>query len=109
MLTTNHHECEKKKLFDEDDDFDEDNDNENDDEDEQLNVLEPVRGLFADEIHPNVIEMFRSYQPDFQLIDFLQKHQISSQYDYIRLINFIRREVKAKARRSIDRSILASV
>ena len=64
-------------------------------EGEEINVLEQVQGLFSTEIFPDVIEMFRTYQNEFDLLKFLQKHQIVSQYDYIRLINYIRREVRS--------------
>lgn len=78
-----------------DDDNDENNEDIwNDEEDEeQINVLEQVQGLFSTDIYPNVIEMFRAYQPQFDILDFLKTHQIVSQYDYIRLINYIRLEV----------------
>lgn len=64
-------------------------------EGEEINVLEQVQGLFSTEIFPNVIDMFRTYENEFNLLKFLQKHQIVSQYDYIRLINYIRREVRS--------------
>lgn len=87
MLTTNHHECEQK--------FSDDDENESDEgEEEQVDVLEPVRSLFSDEIFPNVVEMFRSFEPNFNLIEFLEKNRITSQYEYIRLINYLRRHVK---------------
>lgn len=73
----------------------EDDDDEEIGEGEEMNVLEKVQGLFSTEIFPDVIEMFRAYQNQFDLLKFVQKHQIVSQYDYIRLINYIRREVRS--------------
>jgi hypothetical protein len=76
-----------------------DDENEDDEEyisdadEEQLAILEPVQGLFSTDIFPNVLDMFRSYQAKFDLVAFLRIHRIDSQYDYIRLINYIRREV----------------
>lgn len=78
-------EGENSSSYDDDDDEEE--------EEEEINVLEQVQGLFSTQIFANVIEMFRAYEKEFNLGKFLQKHQISSQYDYIRLINYIRREV----------------
>jgi hypothetical protein len=71
-------------------DIEENSDNE---QEEEINILEQVQGLFSGEVFPNVIEMFRTYQTQFDLVKFLQIHQIVSQYDYIRLINYIRLEV----------------
>jgi hypothetical protein len=68
-------------------------DNSNDEQEEEINILEQVQGLFSTEIFPNVLDMFRTYQTQFDLVKFLQIHQIVSQYDYIRLINYIRLEV----------------
>lgn len=98
MLTTNHHDCQRKPNLDDDDDedFEDEIDDDNDDEEEQVNILEPVQGLFSAEIYPNVIDMFRAYQSEFNLVEFLRSHQVTSQYDYIRLINYIRREVTNK-------------
>lgn len=70
-----------------------DEENSNDEQEEEINVLEQVQGLFSPDIYPNVVEMFRTYQSQFDIIQFLSTHQIVSQYDYIRLINYIRREV----------------
>ena len=67
--------------------------NTEDEQEEEINVLEQVQGLFTADVFPNVIEMFQTYQTQFDLLKFLQIHQIVSQYDYIRLINYIRREV----------------
>jgi hypothetical protein len=74
-------------------DEEEDEENSDDEQEEEINILEQVQGLFSSDIFSNVIEMFRIYQTQFDLIKFLQIHQIVSQYDYIRLINYIRREV----------------
>lgn len=79
-------------------DDDDDDDNLHDEQDEQINVLEQVQGLFSAEVFPNVIDMFRAYQTQFDLIDFLKTHHIQSQYDYIRLINYIRSEVGSSLR-----------
>jgi hypothetical protein len=68
-------------------------DNSNDEQEEEINILEQVQGLFSTEIFPNVLDMFRAYQTQFDLVKFIQIHQIVSQYDYIRLINYIRLEV----------------
>jgi hypothetical protein len=84
MSTTNNHNHQAS---------DDDDDNSNDEQEEEMNILEQVQGLFSTEIFPNVLDMFRVYQPQFDLQEFLRKHQIVSQYDYIRLINYIRCEV----------------
>lgn len=86
MLTTNNHD-------DDDEEEEEEEISDNEQDEEQVNVLEPVQGLFSSQVFPNVIEMFQKYQAQFNLMDFLRTHQIDSQYDYIRLINYIRREV----------------
>lgn len=83
MNGTNHYE---------DDDDDEEI---SDEQEEEMNILEPVQGLFSTEMFPNVIEMFRSLQSDLNFVEFFDKHKINSQYDYIRLINFIRSQVKS--------------
>jgi len=77
-----------------DNDDDEEEENSNDEQEEEINILEQVQGLFSSDIFPNVIEMFRAYQSQFDLLEFLKIHQIVSQYDYIRLINYIRLEVR---------------
>ena len=74
---------------------DDDDDDGVDEQEEEINVLEQVQGLFSTEIYSNVIDMFRAYENEFNLVKFLHKHQIVSQYDYIRLINYIRREVRS--------------
>ncbi len=74
-------------------DDDEEEENSNDEQEEEINILEQVQGLFSSDIFPNVLEMFRVYQSEFDLVEFLKTHQIVSQYDYIRLINYIRLEV----------------
>ncbi|CAF1155315.1 unnamed protein product [Adineta ricciae] len=71
---------------------DEENFLDDEQDEEQINVLEQVQGLFSSDVFPNVVDMFRAYHSQFDLIDFLKKHQIHSQYDYIRLINYIRSE-----------------
>jgi len=76
------------------DDDEEEEENSNDEQEEEINILEQVQGLFSSDIFPNVIEMFRAYQSQFDLLKFLKIHQIVSQYDYIRLINYIRLEVR---------------
>jgi hypothetical protein len=73
---------------------DDEEENSNDEQEEQMNILEQVQGLFSSDVFPNVIEMFRAYQSQFDLLQFLKTHQILSQYDYIRLINYIRLEVR---------------
>ncbi|CAF3956697.1 unnamed protein product [Rotaria sp. Silwood2] len=82
----------RQNLSDDDDDDENDEDNFNDEQEEEINILEQVQGLFSSDIFPNVIEMFRAYQSQFDLVEFLKAHQIVSQYDYIRLINYIRLE-----------------
>ncbi|CAF3212258.1 unnamed protein product [Rotaria socialis] len=77
---------------DADDDDETEEENSSDEQEEEMNVLEQVQGLFSSDTYPNVIEMFRDYQSDFNLVQFLTTHKIVSQYDYIRLINYIRRE-----------------
>jgi hypothetical protein len=72
---------------------DEEEENSIDEQEEEINILEQVQGLFSAEIFSNVIEMFRTYQEQFNLVEFLKRHNIVSQYDYIRLINYIRLEV----------------
>jgi len=72
---------------------DDEEENSNDEQEEEINILEQVQGLFSSDIFPNVLEMFRVYQSQFDLVEFLKIHQIVSQYDYIRLINYIRLEV----------------
>ena len=93
MLTTNNHHYQRKPSNDEDEEEEEEQISDNEEEEEQVNVLEPVQGLFSSDVFPNVIEMFQKYQSQFNLTEFLRTHQIASQYDYIRLINYIRREV----------------
>jgi hypothetical protein len=96
MLTTNNHSYERtvvsKNTID-DDENDDDETSADEQGEEQVNVLEPTQGLFSDQIFSNVIEMFRFYQIEFNLIEYLRRHEINSQYDYIRLINYIRSEV----------------
>lgn len=92
MSLLNKNECEHRSPIVDDDD-DDDELNSADEKEEEINILEQVQGLFSTDIYPNVIDMFRAYQPNFNLIEFLKTHQISSQYDYIRLINYIRSEV----------------
>jgi len=92
MSLLNKNECEHRPTTIVDDD-DDDELNSADEKEEEFNVLEQVQGLFSTDIYPNVIDMFRAYQSKFDLIEFLKTHQISSQYDYIRLINYIRSEV----------------
>lgn len=91
MSLLNKNECEHRSPIVDDDD-DDDELNSADEKEEEINILEQVQGLFSTDIYPNVIDMFRAYQPNFNLIEFLKTHQISSQYDYIRLINYIRSE-----------------
>lgn len=95
MSDINNNKDEKHASASEDEveeDFDDDDD---DEQEEEINILEQVQGLFSNEIFPNVIEMFKTYQSKFDLLEFLKIHQVASQYDYIRLINYIRSEVSS--------------
>lgn len=92
MSLLNKNECEHRSAIVIDDD-DDDELNSADEKEEEFDILEQVQGLFSTEIYPNVLDMFRAYQSKFNLIEFLKIHNISSQYDYIRLINYIRSEV----------------
>ena len=67
--------------------------NSSDEQEEEINIFEQVQGLFSSDIFPNAIEMYRAYRSQFDIVEFLKTHQIVSQYDYIRLINYIRSEV----------------
>jgi hypothetical protein len=91
MVSINKNEFQRNTS--DDDEEEEEEENSIDEQEEEINILEQVQGLFSTEIFPNVIEMFRAYQQQFNLMEFLKKHEIVSQYDYIRLINFIRLEV----------------
>jgi len=93
MSLINKNEYQRNESLDDDDEEEKDEENSNDEQEEEINILEQVQGLFSSDIFPNVIEMFRAYQSQFDLIEFLKFHQIISQYDYIRLINYIRSEV----------------
>ncbi|CAF2413779.1 unnamed protein product [Rotaria sp. Silwood2] len=61
-----------------DDDDENDEKNSNDEQEEEINILEQ--------------KCFVLNQLQFDLVEFLKTHQIVSQYDYIRLINYIRLE-----------------
>ena len=102
MLTTSNHQCRQRVANDENDD-DDDDENSNDEQEEEINVLEQVQGLFSSETFANVLDMFRAYRTQFDLVEFLRAHQISLQYDYIRLINYIRLEVNSWRLRSLHR------
>ena len=91
MLTTSNHQC-RQRVSDDDED---DAENSNDEQEDEINVREQVQGLFSSETFPNVLDMFRAYRTQFDLVEFLRAHQISHQYDYIRLINYIRLEVNS--------------
>ncbi|CAF0898977.1 unnamed protein product [Adineta steineri] len=97
MSLINKNECERDSSSasaSDDDDYDDNVEEENvfGEQEEEINILEQVQGLFSTDVFSNVIEMFRTYQSKFDLIEFLKKHNIHSQYDYIRLINYIRHE-----------------
>jgi hypothetical protein len=93
MSVINKNEYERNVSSDDEEEEEERENNSNDEQEEEINILEQVQGLFSTDIFPNVIDMFRAYQSQFDLVQFLKAHQIVSQYDYIRLINYIRHEV----------------
>ncbi|UJR23307.1 hypothetical protein I4U23_026322 [Adineta vaga] len=92
MSSINKNEYQRNESLSSGDEDDEENFIDDEQDEEEINVLEQVQGLFSSDVFPNVVDMFRAYQTQFDLIDFLKKHQIQSQYDYIRLINYIRSE-----------------
>lgn len=65
-----------------------------DDEDDEMYEMSQVKGLFSDKQFNNVIEMFKHEAESnlFNIIDIVNKYKLDM-ISYIKLINFIRREV----------------
>ena len=85
-----------EKIYDSDESDFRDDDFEEEEEDEMENI--PVKGLFSEKIYNSVVDMFKSeYQENnFNLVQLINKYKLS-QIDYIKMINFIRAQVRFKS------------